>query len=1112
MKKYAWIVALLLALTMAFIGCPNDGDDDDDDEEPINPPQYEWKTVWEMAEDEDIQAIIEGPLTFPAGDNLTDSPFYPLIRAGGNGDVTIEAEKVDGKTSFKFTTIATWGAGIDLRHSIFGFRVGDKITVTGELLSSGAAQLNFKVGTEDSHGNKVSAPGPINWEVTLTAALLAEIQGGNPAGLRIDGRQGSVIVRIDNIKIEGERPSEVVALPAPVITETTHGVAWGAIEGADGYIVYADGEELAELPSTATSINLNAQESLEVGTEYSITVVALGSAGSSLNSVPSNAILYTHKLPTIPTTYQVPEGGADFFYVNLNDWETESAIGITGVNTTVPAGVLAEDKITLTFTEKGQRVSFKLTDDDKAILNSATKIKVTIEGTSEPDTSSFRYHIGDPSATANWNATTGNGEGALSTILSNTLTLGSKTGNLLDFFILQFARNTDDPPETTVVISSIKIAFHEDLVDIAAIPGVTAPHTGGTPATPNINTTQYTGTVVWSGDLDSDDNFDANKVYTATITLTAKAGYTLTGVAEDFFTVAGATATTAAGSGVITAVFPATTIDPISILAIAGVTAPHTGVHPVTEITATQYTGTVAWKDSDGTALAATEPFAASTVYTATITLTAKTGFTLTGVEENTFTVAGATNVTHAAGSGVVTAVFPMTAAGLQPISGPIGVTAPVTGAIPVGTITASDQFTGTVTWKDAGGTALTGPFAAETVYTATIILEPKEGYTLTGVAANSFSVVGATSVTNFADTGTVTAVFPATEEEVVAIPSFTITGVGAIPFTSLVYDDEVFTVTGLSNGIQISGGNYDWAYVKIPITLPGGKKLSDFVSVTLNLTGISADTDNNRPTYYKDYHLKAGAPTLPGDQINPADKDDIAGTVSTGSVANDTAIPMIFGINPDKLATLNLANATTFEIAIWAPMNSTVVYKLTDIVFVEGVPLPSDVVELALPPSMDFGNAANGGWDVKSAVTTAGKMPTYLLLAVDTGGDGLGGTSAIINSSASNFQSTKSSKDWGFNGTWAASAKVFIIDLSQCTGYNSVTTTDSYIQIGLSFNTTATHKLTKDRLTGAAMVFDGAGAAKIAPLCIAGNVVDNDGTPVMWVVDQTSIGALFTP
>ena len=78
-----------------------------------------------------------------------------------------------------------------------------------------------------------------------------------------------------------------------------------------------------------------------------------------------------------------------------------------------------------------------------------------------------------------------------------------------------------------------------------------------TPVITITETDQYTGSVSWDP---NDDPFDAEIVYTATITLTAKSGYTLTGVAADFFTVAGTStaATNSANSGVVTAVFPAT--------------------------------------------------------------------------------------------------------------------------------------------------------------------------------------------------------------------------------------------------------------------------------------------------------------------------------------------------------------------------------------------------------------------------------------------------------------------------------------------------------------------------------------------------------------------------
>jgi hypothetical protein len=97
----------------------------------------------------------------------------------------------------------------------------------------------------------------------------------------------------------------------------------------------------------------------------------------------------------------------------------------------------------------------------------------------------------------------------------------------------------------------------------------------------------------------------------------------------------------------------------ISVAAIAGVTAPVTGATPVTTTTAgTGYRGVVTWASSSG---ALVGNFAGATIYTATITLTATSGYTLTGVSENFFTVAGATTDTNPANSGVITAVFPRT-------------------------------------------------------------------------------------------------------------------------------------------------------------------------------------------------------------------------------------------------------------------------------------------------------------------------------------------------------------------------------------------------------------------------------------------------------------------
>ncbi len=94
------------------------------------------------------------------------------------------------------------------------------------------------------------------------------------------------------------------------------------------------------------------------------------------------------------------------------------------------------------------------------------------------------------------------------------------------------------------------------------ITGVTIPAQGETPVSTLADTTQYTATISWTG---SPATFLASTSYTATITLTAKGGYTLSGVTANYFTVAGATATNSADSGVVTAVFPATPLKQLTI-------------------------------------------------------------------------------------------------------------------------------------------------------------------------------------------------------------------------------------------------------------------------------------------------------------------------------------------------------------------------------------------------------------------------------------------------------------------------------------------------------------------------------------------------------------------
>jgi hypothetical protein len=83
------------------------------------------------------------------------------------------------------------------------------------------------------------------------------------------------------------------------------------------------------------------------------------------------------------------------------------------------------------------------------------------------------------------------------------------------------------------------------------------------------------------------------------------------------------------------------------------VTAPGKGAVPdTTVINAGQYTGTIEWRNADGSSL--TRNFAEGTVYTAVVTLRAKAGFTFNGVEADSFRYNGAA-ATNGTNNGKVT-------------------------------------------------------------------------------------------------------------------------------------------------------------------------------------------------------------------------------------------------------------------------------------------------------------------------------------------------------------------------------------------------------------------------------------------------------------------------
>ncbi len=346
-----------------------------------------------------------------------------------------------------------------------------------------------------------------------------------------------------------------------------------------------------------------------------------------------------------------------------------------------------------------------------------------------------------------------------------------------------------------------------------AITQLTAPVKNEVPQT-EIETDEYTATVVWSPEVT--DKFVYNTVYTATITITPKTNYTVKGIAENGYIVSGAeTVTNEADSATVTAVYSATgsydTVDTNEFtkpLEIVGWTYGDTPNAP----TATAKYGTIKYTYSTAADGEYSEivPTDAGTYYVkAKVEETDKyTGLesdavefvigkkiltndsitkiadqTYTGEEikpvievkdgdkilvlDTDYTVAYEKNIKASEEAkakvemisnnykGTLEKLFTILP---KTINTAIILTAPVKNGVPQ-TEMETNEYTATVAWSPE----VTDKFGYSTVYTATITITPKANYTVKGIAENGYTVNGAETVTNEADSATITAVYAAT-------------------------------------------------------------------------------------------------------------------------------------------------------------------------------------------------------------------------------------------------------------------------------------------------------------------------------------------------------------
>jgi uncharacterized repeat protein (TIGR02543 family) len=298
MKKFAWIIALLAALSLGFFACT------EPDGTAYQPPRVavvetELTTLFDMQNSANgtithgIQELPVGALTFPASGA---GPTAPLVKAGDMpGHISsFEVVEVGGKKALKYVTVANWGPGFDMPHSAFGFRAGDVITITGTAAGTSIdLALNVNQGAaQHIAGNRITSAGAFTITAELTAANIAEILTNEQVVIRFEDRAGGTTVTVTQVKVEGQRPSSITQLGAPTIALSGDTISWTAVPEANGYKVYAATELLTTTSAVSVNIYSVLGEKNKAAGTYSITVVTGGTVGSTSDSVASNAVSY----------------------------------------------------------------------------------------------------------------------------------------------------------------------------------------------------------------------------------------------------------------------------------------------------------------------------------------------------------------------------------------------------------------------------------------------------------------------------------------------------------------------------------------------------------------------------------------------------------------------------------------------------------------------------------------------------------------------------------------------------------------------------------------------------------------------------------------------------
>ena len=687
---------------------------------------------------------------------------------------------------------------------------------TGEATLQIGGNANINVGNDIYLMSNTSATKYVEITSSIKNPLILTVEGESEGRVIADAADGVVLTYNDMAKIRLSNSSYALKLEDNKIklTQTSSGVTTfpvylgydanngtNAPDGSSAEIVAGDSATFTISDSVPTRAGY---DFLGWATNKDATSAEYSSGGSI--TISSNTTLYAvwKKISTFETN------------------EFTQPLAITGwtygetANTPTAVAKYGTIKYTYSNTADG-------TYTEKVPTNAGTHyVKATVEETADYsglESNAFEFVIKKKTLT-NDNITDIADQTYTGGEIKPTIEVkdGDKTLVLDTDYTVTYDNNTDASDEAKVTVEIISNNYAGTLEKtftilpktINSAITLTAPVKNGVPQT-EIETDEYTATVVWSPGVT--EKFVYNTVYTATITITPKTNYTVKGIAKNGYTVSGAeTVTNEADSVTVKVVYPATenknSNEFTQPLTITGWTYGETANKPTAKAKygTPKYTYSTA-ADGKYNDIVPTD---AGTYYVkATVEETDKytglesdavefvigkktlTNDNITDIADQTYTggeikptievkdgdktlvldtdyTVTYDNNTDASDEAKVTVeIISNNYAGTlektftilpKTINSAITLTAPVKNGVPQTEIE-TDEYTATVVWSPE----VTDKFGYSTVYTATITITPKANYTVKGIAENGYTVSGAQTVTNEADSATITAVYAAT-------------------------------------------------------------------------------------------------------------------------------------------------------------------------------------------------------------------------------------------------------------------------------------------------------------------------------------------------------------